>query len=509
MNKIPYDLNILKNFNQLGQLEDNFFKYEMRKKIWNLFSKKILTSKWNKDIEYELFLNSLFFANQYVTSFIAIAKNIDSLDKNHQLEFSNKIFSNLYNFNKNYKFDFNFIFKQKNYYSNIKRIIRNISFKSFRSIGATNITIIDHNKYALEWIYSNKKKYNFIYRPSNKLEEFMKHNNIIKNTLQKSNVIDFYLNIIQEISKDLNINQSINNNLLDFCAEFLKNLLGHILFITNSLDNKTIPKTIISNIGGFLNSRIISNRCLLLGGEVLRFTHGSGIIKGNQNSFKMNELCLTSKYYLNNNNEVNFGKNIYKQDNIFIKKKIDFDCYNQNKEILKKNITLNKANQLKYIYSVSNFEFYRFPGPATLHDLDYLKFQNKIIDFLVKSKINFIYQPHPETTIDIKKNPAEKFNILKTNFEKSLFINDIFIFDKTLSTTFWKAVYFKKPIILIKLFNVDDANPYNIRIDKRCSILNIKNLKDLDNYLDKSTILNLTEEAVVKSQIKDNFDLIF
>ena len=100
MNKLPFDLNILREFSQIGQLDNDFFQYNYRKKIWELFSRKILKSTWKKNNEYELFLNSLFFANQYLTSFIALAKNIDTFKNNHQLEFSNNLFANFYKFDK-------------------------------------------------------------------------------------------------------------------------------------------------------------------------------------------------------------------------------------------------------------------------------------------------------------------------------------------------------------------------------------------------------------------------
>lgn len=510
MNKLPFDLSILKEFSQIDQLDNDFFQYNYRKKIWELFSRKILKSTWKKNNEYELFLNSLFFANQYLTSFIALAKNIDTFKNNHQLEFSNNLFANFYKFDKNYKFNFDFIIKQESNYSKLKEIIRNLSFKSLNSKNFEEISVIDHNQYSLEWIYSNKNKYNFKYRPSNEIEKFFISSRNTKNSIEEKNIINFYLSIVQEISQEININKSLNNNLIDFCYKFLQELVRHILYLTNLIDNKKIPKKIISNIGGFLNSRILSNRCLILGGEVLRFTHGSGIIKGNQNSVKMNELCLTSEFYVNNKNEINLGKDIYKSNNFFLEKNIKFNFFEQKKsKVIKKNKKIKKNNQLKYIYSVSNFEFYRFPGPATLHDIDYLKFQNKIVNFFNKFQLNFTYQSHPSTSIGIKKNPAEKFNLVKTNFEKHLHSNDIFVFDNTLSTTFWKAIYLKKPIILLKLFNVDERNPYNDRIKKRCAILSIKDLKYLDHYLENFNIFDSTEEAIIKSNIEDDFDLIF
>ena len=314
MNKLPFDLSVLKEFSQIGQLDNDFFQYNYRKKIWELFSRKILKSTWKKNNEYELFLNSLFFANQYLTSFIALAKNIDTFKNNHQLEFSNNLFANFYKFDKNYKFNFDFIIKQESNYSKLKEIIRNLSFKSLNSKNFEEISVIDHNQYSLEWIYSNKNKYNFKYRPSNEIEKFLISSRNTKNCIEEKNIINFYLSIVQEISQEININKSLNNNLIDFCYKFLQELIKHILYLTNLIDNKKIPKKIISNIGGFLNSRILSNRCLILGGEVLRFTHGSGIIKGNQNSVKMNELCLTSEFYVNNKNEINLGKDIYKSN---------------------------------------------------------------------------------------------------------------------------------------------------------------------------------------------------
>ena len=343
MSKIPFDLSTLKDFKQIDQLEYDFFQFVNRKKIWDLFSKKILNSIWKKNKEYELFLNSLFFANQYLTSFIALAKNIDTFKNRYQLEFDNKLFLNLYKFDKNSKFNFDFIVKQKNQYSNLKKIIRNLSFKSFQSREFEKIYVIDHNQYSLSWIYSNKKKYNFKYKPSNQIEYFLDKNSYLEDFSEGKNVIDFYLNIIEEISKEINISKTINVNLKNFCFKFLQNLIRNILLISNSINNKKIPKKVISNIGGFLNSRILSNRCLLLGGEVLRFTHGSGIIKGNQNSVKMNELCLTSKYFVNNKNEINFGKNIYGTDNqFFFSRNIQFDFTEQNKNNKYKKINITK-----------------------------------------------------------------------------------------------------------------------------------------------------------------------
>ena len=165
MNKLPFDLSVLKEFSQIGQLDNDFFQYNYRKKIWELFSRKILKSTWKKNNEYELFLNSLFFANQYLTSFIALAKNIDTFKNNHQLEFSNNLFANFYKFDKNYKFNFDFIIKQESNYSKLKEIIRNLSFKSLNSKNFEAISVIDNTQYSLEWIYSNKNKYNFKYRP--------------------------------------------------------------------------------------------------------------------------------------------------------------------------------------------------------------------------------------------------------------------------------------------------------------------------------------------------------
>ena len=69
-----------------------------------------------------------------------------------------------------------------------------------------------------------------------------------------------------------------------------------------------------------------------------------------------------------------------------------------------------------------------------------------LVNFFNKFQLNFTYQSHPATSIGIKKNPAEKFNLVKSNFEKHLNSNDIFVFDNTLSTTFWKAIYLKNGI---------------------------------------------------------------
>ena len=50
---------------------------------------------------------------------------------------------------------------------------------------------------------------------------------------------------------------------------------------------------------------------------------------------------------------------------------------------------------------------------------------------------------------------------------------------------------------------------FNLVIEKRCAIFIIKDLKNLDQYLETFSISNSREETINKLNIEDNFYLIF
>ena len=141
------------------------------------------------------------------------------------------------------------------------------------------------------------------------------------------------------------------------------------------------------------------------------------------------------------------------------------------------------------------------PGPGNIHPIDYLKCQNKIVNFLSKY-YSITYQPHPNEKISNKNNPINKFRNNINFFEKQLILHDVFIFDSYISSTFWVAINESKPIILLEYFSVNDNENYFIKnLKNRCAHIKLKQNMDLN----KLNFSKLIQESYKKTRFKKDF----
>ena len=498
-NKISYFINQIRNYKEIENLDIDFFNYNRRKKIWNLFSKKIINLNFNNSDEQELFKNFSQISNQYIPFLIAMYLDIGE-KKNLKNKFIKlDVDKSVIELSREIKKEYFDVKKVNNY----KIFLRNLSYKNF-SFNGPKINILDHNKNCNDWIYNNTS-YRFIYTPSNNFEIFSKKNFSFSNKRYSNDklVLDLTQKILKkslEIFNVLNHNLKIKLKFENVIYRLVKLILSNIKFNSDNLIDKKIPKVAISNISGFLPSRILSNRIIKLNGKVLRFQHGAGILKGSFLSTVLNDLNSCNVFYFNNNIELRIANSIYNEK---IKNLINFKKLNIKKIIQNKNIkkSFNKNKELKVIYSPSNFESNRMPGPGNIHDIDYLKLQNEIINCLSK-KYQITYQPHPKLNISNFKNPANKFRNNEKFFEKQLDKHNVFIFDSYISSTFWIALNNSKPIILLEYFSINDEKNYLIKnLKKRCAYLKLK----LNTNLNTINFDKLIEDSFRKTKCKKNF----
>ena len=146
--QIPYNLKDIKNFKEIENIKQDFFDYDKRRKIWNLFSIKVLELKFKKKEEEELFRNFSQIANQYITFLIAMYTDIGGR-KNLKSQFRNL----------NSKQTISLLFKtiKNEGIFNIKKVnkfrvsLRDLSYKNF-NFNAPTIHVLDHNMTCNYWI---------------------------------------------------------------------------------------------------------------------------------------------------------------------------------------------------------------------------------------------------------------------------------------------------------------------------------------------------------------------
>ena len=498
--QIPYNLKDIKNFKEIENIKQDFFDYNKRRKIWNLFSIKVLELKFKKKEEEELFRNFSQIANQYITFLIAMYTDIGGR-KNLKSQFRNL----------NSKQTISLLFKtiKNEGIFNIKKVnkfrisLRDLSYKNF-NFNAPTIHVLDHNMTCNYWI-KNNKDYKFKYTPSNNYNYFSKKdfffsNKIILNDIIVNDLTNKIFKISLDIFDRFNNNLTIKVKFKKIIYDYIKLILSNIKYNSDNLNNSIIPKLAISNISGYLPSRIISNRIIRQNGKVIRFQHGAGILKGNRTSALLNDFNSCNIYYFNNEIELKLANSIFgnKLKNIINFKKLDL---NNTTYKNKNSLPVIKKNNIKLIYSPSNFDHNRMPGPGNIHPIDYLKCQNKIVNFLSKY-YSITYQPHPNEKISNKNNPINKFRNNINFFEKQLILHDVFIFDSYISSTFWVAINESKPIILLEYFSVNDNENYFIKnLKNRCAHIKLKQNMDLN----KLNFSKLIQESYKKTRFKKDF----
>ena len=208
------------------------------------------------------------------------------------------------------------------------------------------------------------------------------------------------------------------------------------------------------------------------------------------------------------NNYKNIAKNFYTNfmNNNKINKKINFHSlkYEEKFNFKKKNLPHKKINYVYFTISFRNI----FHGSGSFHDLDYIKIQNTIFNFLKSNTSNLLYRAHPETLIGTKKNPLEK-HLNNLSFSDTINNGNVCIFDTTLSSAFWQCIQNQNPIVLIRHYNVDNESPYLDRLEKRCEIIDISDPQQTEEVLNNANFKKISNNSIEKSNTYyDNFDNI-
>ena len=271
------------------------------------------------------------------------------------------------------------------------------------------------------------------------------------------------------------VNKKIIKNFSFFLKCFLKFEINIFLQAKRILNRSKINNYISSSISGFKPSRLITSHINVKGGKILKFDdQNGGILHGNHKAAYLNNFINCTDFYFTTNNGKNIAENFYTN-------------------FLKKNKLDKKVN---------------FHGSGSFHDLDYIKIQNIIFNFLRSNTSELLYRAHPETLIGIKKNPLEK-HLNNLNFKDTIKNGNICIFDTTLSSAFWQCIQNQNPIILIRHYNVDDESPYLDRLEKRCEIIDISDPKQTEEILNNVNFQNISKNSIDKSySCYDNFDNI-
>ena len=512
MKNFPYDIVSLKYFDEIKYEDLNLFSLERRRKVWDLIASELIRIKFNDELSREFFTTiSLQLYNDFPPIICSIIEYENYYNKNIQLKFDNKITNKILNddlkeedFFKN--FQNNYIFKKAN---KIKIFLRNILF--FGNLNKIKIDLIDHNYNSRKFL---KKHYNISYKPSN---NFFNFDEIINKRYDYSEEFKIIFNEnFRHLEKIFSnclgvyvVNKKIIKNFSFFLKCFLKFEINIFLQAKRILNRSKINNYISSSISGFKPSRLITSHINVKGGKILKFDdQNGGVLHGNHKAAYLNNFINCTDFYFTTNNGKNIAENFYTN---FLKKnkidkKINFHSlkYDDKFNFQKKNLPYKK---LKYVYFTISFRNV-FHGSGSFHDLDYIKIQNIIFNFLRSNTSELLYRAHPETLIGIKKNPLEK-HLNNLNFKDTIKNGNICIFDTTLSSAFWQCIQNQNPIILIRHYNVDDESPYLDRLEKRCEIIDISDPKQTEEILNNVNFQNISKNCIDKSySCYDNFDNI-
>jgi len=512
MKNFPYDLNVLKNYIEIENKSLNFFDLKKKRFTWDYLISKLVKLKFENKLAEEFFsVISLELYHKFPSIISSIIDYENYKNLNLKLIFSNEIINNIISINPDKKIFFKNFKKKYNYntVSKTKIFLRNLYFSGY--INKEKIDLIDHNYNSLRFL---KKKFYVKYKPSNNFFDFKKiTNNKCKASEDFKEIFSENFKFLKIIFYDyLNknfVSKEISDNFLFFLKCYLEFEINLYLQVRKILKNLNFSSTISSSISGFKPSRVITSYNYYSGNKILKFDdNNGGLIHGNHKAAYLNNLINSTDYYFattsGKNNSEKLFKEFFKENKI--NKKINFHSLNYEKNFqLKKKKLINK--NLKYVYFSMSFLNYATHGSGSFHDLDYLKIQNVIFEFLKLNTTNLIYRAHPETLIGIKKNPLEKY-INTLSFKETIKNGNICIFDSTISSAFWECLLNRNPLILIRHYHVDEKSFYLKRLEKRCVIIDITEPEQTRDILQNLNFKIISDESIEKSQSNfDNFDL--
>jgi hypothetical protein len=512
MKDFPYDLNSLKNYNEIKNNNLNFFCLKKRRITWDYVVSELIKIKFQKKSAEEFFttISSQLYV-QFPPILCALIEYHNYKKKDIKLKFNDEITNKILNSDLDEESFFNFFSKSYtySYVNKFKVFLRNIYF--FGNLNKKKIDLIDHNYNSRKFC---KKNFNVRYKPSNNFFDFKKIITKIDDKSQEHTEIfeqNFkYLDkIFSDYLKNNLINEKILNNFSFFLKCFLKFEINIFLQSKNILTKSNVRKDISSSISGFKSSRLITSYNYFREGNIYRFDdQNGGLLHGNHKAAYLNNLANCTDYYFSTTNGKNIAEKFYKDffKKNEIDKKINFHSLNYENKFnsIKKNKIYKK---IKYVYFSISFR-HIFHGSGSFHDIDYLNLQNIIFNFLKSNTNELLYRAHPETIIGVKKNPLEKY-LNNLSFEETIKNGNVCIFDTTVSSAFWQCIQNQNPVILIRHYHVDEKSSYFERLEKRCEIIDIEDPELTENVLKNINFNKISSNSIEKSQVCfDNFDNI-
>ena len=510
MKNFPYDIESLENFNQIKNENLNLFNLKKRRKIWDEITNSLLILKIDdKTIAYEFFTSISFALYNYIIPIISALIDYQFYkNKNVNLVFNNGIINSIL---KNIT---NEDLVKKNFIENInikktnkiRVILRNIYFLG--NFNKPKVDLLDHNFNSRVYL-----KENFLvkYRPSNNFFNFYE---IIKKDYSKSDVFNKIFDELYEklnllfiqILKDNYVSNSLIQNFSIFLKFYLKFEINIFLEVQKKLKNIKFNDNISSSIAGFKPSRLITTYNYFKEKKIIKFDHNAGILNGNHKGAYLGELNNCTDYFLTTDEAKIKAEKFYNQffKTFNNKKRINFHSLQYKKQQIDNN-KKKTVTKFKYTYFANSFKGYEFHGNGTFHDLDYLKLQSIIFNFLKKNTNDFFYRAHPETIIGINKNPLEKY-LKNITFKESIIDGVICVFDSTISSAFWECLQNQNPIILIRHYLVDESSLYLKRLEERCEIIDIDHPEQTTDILKHLNFKKISQNSVEKSKVQDDFD---
>jgi hypothetical protein len=235
------------------------------------------------------------------------------------------------------------------------------------------------------------------------------------------------------------------------------------------------PRALWSGTGGYYPARALGLEVLRRGGTVTRFSHGGGAgMSDTVEPLALGELAVSSKFVVGTpdiaaNIETLGGPRLVAKI-----RQVEVVGHTGAPQFGKpsKRVRRRPGSRPRVIYTLTHLRGFRVGLPPFLPDMVYLDWQFRLTSGLLKIPIDLLCQTHPEEELDHPRHPLADLAPMSTKrFEEVMGEADLFLFDWSHSTTFWKALCTDRPVVYVDFGLSGFAPGVSPLIERRCRVV--------------------------------------